>query len=306
MTLLSKLKTDAKRFQFRDTPYSERTVKAIVNDGLDLARFDPIPIIERNGHAIVAGDGHSRLEAIHRLLKIKRLPSQWKAGRSDWEIPTRSVPADAVLRLAYVANMSRSPFTACEEAKIFQARRDAGETMEDIARTSHVSAGYVLKRLRLNCLSKTIRAAVGQPWGIDTDKAIVLAEIFERYAVKRQVQQQLWLNVICKGDWTPHSLKLFTERICKRLTATGSASASMLFELPPNIDQTVQELTSASKCRREAYRMLVRLMKYREALGGIDIARQLLTLLNEKGDRIVNALRETQAEDAAIMESMLR
>ena len=305
MTLLSKIKTDTKRFQFRDTPFSERTVKAIVADGLDLARFDPIPIIQRNGHAIVAGDGHSRLEAIHRLAKAQGLPSQWKAGRGDWEIPTRPVPEDAVLRLAYVANMSRSPFTACEEAKIFQARCDAGESTDDIAKTSHVSKGYVTKRLRLNCLSKTIREAVGQPWGIDTDKAIVLAEIFERYEVKRQVQQQLWLNVICKGDWTPHSLKLFTERICKRLTATGSSSASMLFELPPNIDQTVQEMTTASKCRREAYRMLVRLMRYRDALDGIDLAKRLLDLLNNEGEKIVDALRETQDEDAAIMEAML-
>jgi len=300
-TRLAEIGVDPQRFQFRDEPWAKDTVDAIVADGIDLARFDPIPVICESGRIIVAGDGHSRLEAIRRLATEGRLPAIWRAGR-DWEIPTREVEPGDALRLAYVANMSRSPFTACEEAKIFQRRLDAGEPVADIARSSHVSPGYITKRLRLNCLCRTIRDAVGKSWGIDTDKAIVLAEACERFQLEHPVQQQLWHRVIQHGNWTPHSLGLFLKRFGSTIQRGGEES--ILFNgMPANVEAAVVELSNASRTKREAYRMLVRLMRYRDGLRGV--ADDLMHLLEARGDQFVEALKDAQEEDAAAMSGLM-
>ena len=88
--LLSKIIVDPARFQFRETPFSERSVNAILAEGFQLSN-DPIPVIpSTRGKVIVAGDGHSRLEAIRRLALDSRLPKTWKRG-NECDIPVRQV-----------------------------------------------------------------------------------------------------------------------------------------------------------------------------------------------------------------------
>ena len=298
--LLSHITTDPD-LQLRDNPFSETTVAAIVEEGIDLARFDPLPVIARGKTAVVGGDGHSRFEAIKQLAQAKRLPAEWKCKKGGWQIPVRVVDEADALRLSYVANMSHDPFTDCEQARIFATRMERGETLAAIARSSHVSQGYVAKRLPLNLLCVDIHIAVGQPWGIDADKAMVLAASFERYNIGKQLQQQLWHRVISKGDWTQCSIRLLMQRIGPRLTA--SKTEDMLFDLPPNVAQTVAEMTAIAKNRREAERSLRRLMRYRDGIA--DLCPQLFEFLNASGDELLATLKVSQREDSDVLSALL-
>lgn len=297
---LSKIRTDPDHYQFRDTPFAETTVNAIVEEGIDPARFDPIPVIMSKGFGTVAGDGHSRLEAVKRLAELDRLPSKWKRPRG-WNIPTRSVREDDALRLAYVANMTRAPFTAVEEAKIFQARLTR-ESIQEIAKSSHVTSGYVLRRLRLNKLCRTIREAVGQSWGLDVDKACVLAEMVERYSIDDQTQQSLWLKVLSKGDWTTRSLSLFMKRIGQRLSAATPDTTTLLFALGPNVERAVEEITCLAQDRRRARRGVQSLI---QAVNSLDDFPDLQTIIRENGQQILDRMKELEQEDADAVNALL-
>ena len=93
--LLERISVNSSQFQYRETAFSESTVAGIVAEGIDLAKFDVIPVMMDGAQGIVAGDGHSRLEAIRRLAAAGRLPESWKCRGSDgmngWDIPVRLV-----------------------------------------------------------------------------------------------------------------------------------------------------------------------------------------------------------------------
>lgn len=302
---LTSIQADPGRFQFRDDPFSRDTVDAIVAEGIDEARFDPIPVILEGKRAVIGGDGHSRWEAIKRLAAEDRLPATWfDPKRGEHVIPCRPIDAEDALRITYVANMSRSPFTPCEEAGIFRARIEAGETIEEIARSSHRSVGYVRKRLTLEHLCRTIRAAVDKPWGIDTSKAIVIAEKCRDYGINHQVQQELWHKVLCKGDWTHRSLALFMDRIGRKIAERPAEDQGFFegFELAANVDAVMQEVNDLAKKRCLARRGLQWLIRASEALEEFP---DLASIVSERGPEIVDRIKAAEAEDADALGALI-
>ena len=60
--LFSKITANHEKYQKRDTKVSSRTVEAILREGINLAKFQPIPLFPvKGGQWCVAGDGHSHL-----------------------------------------------------------------------------------------------------------------------------------------------------------------------------------------------------------------------------------------------------
>lgn len=291
---------EPERFQFRAEPFSERTVEAIVDEGIDTARFDPIPVIPAGDGErwVVAGDGHSRFEAVCRLAERDLIPDAWRDG-DGFDVPTREVEPGDALRLAYVANMSRSPFSACEEAGIFEARIAGGETVDEVAQSSHRSVAYVRRRMALTCLCETIREAVGEPWGIDVDKACVLAEACQRHGVDHGTQSELWHKVISKGDWTQRSLKLFMDRVAGGLSRSADG---MLFDLPANISAVVAEVSAMAQQRRKARRGLQWLVAATDAL---DQFPELRKLIVERGAAMIERVKLAEQEDAEALGALV-
>src|SRR4051812_39655150 len=132
--LFSKITANHEKYQKRDTKVSGRTVDAILREGINLAKFQPIPLFPvRGGQWCVAGDGHSRFEAICQLVKTgKKLPKAWAKG-GDWDVPHLEVTAKDAELLALTANLSRDNFTPAEEAKVFQEMLDRGMKIDEVA-----------------------------------------------------------------------------------------------------------------------------------------------------------------------------
>jgi len=303
--LLSKLNVDPAQFQFRDHAYSEKTVGAIVAEGINLSKFDPIPVLAMGkGKACVAGDGHSRFEAIRRLASAGKMPAAWKAGK-DWEIPTRTVDKDEATRLGWTANLSRDNFTPCEEAKVFKAMLDAGISLKDVAAAAHKGEVYVTKMLLLNTLCRDIRAMVGaapEVGGIDKLTAQVLAGGFQRYGVDHATQQQLWHCFLKGATLNFQSAKKLIDRIGGRL-AEKSADG-MLFAMPANVAVVLQEARERGSACRSAKMGLSLLVKAMEA-GGLEDYPDLAKWIGQHGQTAIDALSERVTEDAEVLASII-
>jgi hypothetical protein len=303
--LLSKITVDPARFQFRDHPYSEKTVNAIVSEGINLAKFDPIPVLPlAGGKACVAGDGHSRYEAIRRLIAARKMPAAWKAGK-DWNIPTRAVDLDEAQRLGWTANLSRDNFTPCEEAKVFKSMLDAGISLKDVAAAAHKGEVYVTKMLLLNTLCHDIRVMVGaapEVGGIDKLTAQVLASGFERYGVNHSTQQQLWHCFLKCATLNFQSAKKLIDRIGGRL-AEKSADG-MLFAMPANVATVLQEARERGSACRSAKMGLSLLAKAMEA-GGLEDYPDLAAWMTQHGQAAIDALSERVTEDAEVLAGII-
>jgi ParB-like chromosome segregation protein Spo0J len=170
----------------------------IVAEGIDLAKFDALPVVSAGrGRWCVGGDGHSVFEALRRLARDGRLPEAWKRGKG-WDVPVRMVSPEEAQRLAWTANLSRDNFSAVEEAKGFRAMVEAGMGEEEMARVVQRSDVYVRKTLALNVLCRDIRDAVGlapDAGGIDKYMSQAMAEKFDQYRIGDQQQQELWHRV---------------------------------------------------------------------------------------------------------------
>lgn len=267
--LLSKIKVKPEAYQFRERPYSERTVTGIVAEGINLAKFDPIPLLqydpaERDAALcwyrsrrvqppdevletvyVVAGDGHSRFEAIRRLADDARLPEPWliDAERGEWDIPHRVVSALEAQRLAWTANLSKDGFTVIERARVYASMVDAGMSPRAIAIDCHTSQVEVTNTLKLNGLCHDIRAAIGTSpgaGGIDEMTGRVLATGFERFGIDHARQQQLWHGVLKHAMLNFQSAKVFIDSIGGRL-AESRGGDDLLFALPANAAAVVAD-----------------------------------------------------------------
>jgi len=245
---LGRIKADPAQFQRRRKPWAERTVGAIVREGFDPDKFDPLPVFLREGQWIVGGDGHSRYEALRRLAAAGRpLPTR---------IPVRVVAGpDKAARLSMTANMNRTDFDACEEARIFKERLARGETAAQIAEDSHRSPGYVTSRVLLAELSSAMQDLVGQPCGLPVDLALVFARGVVEHGFDPAAQQRIWLELLKDGDYTPRAFKLALSVIAG--TATKSSRTGLLFELPANLKAVVGDLSAVGKRVESARRALL-------------------------------------------------
>lgn len=286
--LLSKIIARPDRFQFRETPFSEKTVAAIVSEGIDLAKFDALPLIKAGRSYCVGGDGHSRLEAIRQLAKSNRLPKAWRR-KGDWEIPARTVTEAEARTLAWTANLSRDDFSPCEEARVFQSMLDAGKTLEQVAALAHRCQVHVTRLLSLNSLCRDIRAAVGASaaaGGIDVLTAQVLATGFARYGVELSQQQQLWHCVLKHAMLNFQSAKRFIDRIGSRLGE--KSSDGLLFAVPANAVAVIAEAKARGVAARTAKTGLSLLLSARKA-GGLDDFPVLLAWLGIPADVKIDA-----------------
>lgn len=286
------------RWQFRQSAFSERTVQAIVEHGFDAARFDPIPVFrsESGQHWMVAGDGHSRLEAVRRLHVSGAGPEGWEAGC----VLVRVVQRADALRLAHTANMSREPFSDVEEGRIFKARLEEGESLADIASTSHRSASYVRRRVSLTVLCGEIQADIGQAYGMTAELAMVLGEAVERFGIDHAQQSQLYRKVLTHGDWTTTSLKAFLATYGARLTESGGGPG-FLFELPANVGAAIEDATRLAQDRRRVKRGL---MWLHQSLDGLAEFPELLALLKKQGEAWIEKAKVLERGDVAVVASL--
>ena len=324
--LLSQIAVLPDQYQFRERPFSEQTVKAIVSEGIDLAKFDPIPILRMHSPDakpfgeegprvpgldvyVVAGDGHSRFEAIRRLALDARLPAEWSVDpeNGEWDIPCRLVTESQARKLSWTANLSRDNFSPCEEAAVFQDMLDAGKSIEDIARIAHRSAPHIQRALSLNFLCRDILAAVGASaaaGGIDVLTAQVLANGFKRFNVAPAQQQQLWHCCLKHAMLNFQSAKKFIDRIGAKLGQRHDAGDEVLFSIPANAVAVVAEAKARGSACRSARMGLSLLMKAMEA-GGLESIPELSDWLQKNGDHCIAQLSERVTEDGEILASMV-
>jgi len=291
-------------YQFRDLPYSEKTVGAIVAEGINPAKFDPLPIVQLDaGLWCIGGDGHSRFEAIKRLAKANRLPMAWRVG-NVWEIPCRQVKPDEAQRLAWTANLSRDNFSPCEEAKVFQAMEKTGMDLADIARQVQRSEAYVRKTLALNCLCSDIKAAIGlspDAGGIDKHIAQAMAEKFQQYNVTPAQQQELWHRVLKHGNLTAKFVRALIDKIGGGLSERQVDG--FLFAIPKSVTSAVKDMKDRAEMLRRAERGLQWLMQCKDS-GVIDDLPQLRRLLDKRGNAMLTKLQAKTAEDAEVIGSL--
>lgn len=301
--LLSKIKAEPGRFQFREGEYSEETVCGIIAEGMDVSKFDPIPVIGGDGGKfIVAGDGHSRLEAIRRLEKAGRLPQCWRSkqggGKVGWDIPVRRVTSAEAKRLAWTANLNRTPFTPSEQARVFKAMVDDGLSIDEIAKIVHSNPCRVVATLKLNGLCRDIRMMIGksaEAGGIDEATARVLAVGFERYGIAPDRQQQLWHSCLKDSTLNFQSAAAFLRLIGAKM---GERSEErMLFEIPVNAGTVVAEAKARSSAARTAKKGLGLLLAAADA-GGLDELPELKQWLVQNGERARGRLTEQLTQDA--------
>jgi ParB-like chromosome segregation protein Spo0J len=305
--LLSQLITDPNRFQFRETPFSERTVAAIVAEGIDLAKFDAIPILPAaENEYCVAGDGHSRYEAIRRLHLTGNLPEQWvvDAQRDEWDIPCRIVTDAEARTLSWTANLSRDDFTPCEQARVFQAMLDSGMSMEQVCKASHRSASYVKQSLPLNGLCRDIRLAMNlspDAGGIDAYLGKLLAAKFQQYGVLPAQQQELWHRIFKHASLTTRFVRELMDRIGPPVAKR--AKDGLLFELPANIEQVVTDLKDRAQLVRRAERGLSWLLGCKDS-GILDDCPDLKSFLDRDGLRFLRGIQAKVAGDAEILSEL--
>jgi hypothetical protein len=307
--LMSKMCAEAGRFQFRDQPFSDRTVHAIVAEGIDLAKFDAIPVLAgEDGRYIVAGDGHSRWEAIRRLWEQQRLPIEWRQRRAtkskdnDYDIPTRIVTESEARTLSWTANLSRDDFSPTEQARVFRAMLDSKMSIEQVATAAHRSVSYIRSTLSLNVLCNDIRFAMtltADAGGIDVHIAKLLAAKFEQYGIGAAQQQDLWHRALKHADLTAGFVRALLDRIGNGLAQT-SGTQDMLFAIPANVASVMSDLRDRSQHLRRAERGLAWLVQCKDS-GVLDDLPELKTLLDCRGKMMLDSVRNKTQEDADII-----
>lgn len=308
--LLEKIGTNVARYQLRGDPFSAKTVEGIVAEGIDLAKFDAIPIVKEAGRWVVGGDGHSRLEAIRRLAALKLLPKAWRSG-DTWDIPTREVKPSEASRLAKAANLSRSQFTAIEEARIFQRRLDDGESIDAIAESSHKSTVYVSKALALCDLCQDIAQMVEHPGGaeaggIDRLTAQVLANGFKRYGITRDQQRDLWHQAMKLAGLNFQSAKRFIDTIGKQLgDRRDEPTTGLMFDLPVNVGAILSQAKQRVGGYRKARTGVAMLMSALHD-GALDHLPELVQWLRDNGDHQVDELGKKLTEDGEVLAGFVR
>jgi hypothetical protein len=319
--LLPLITTDSGRYQFRDQPFSARTVEAIVAEGIDLAKFDPIPVVHAPAPTfefgpgftvpgvesyIVAGDGHSRFEAIRRLAHEGRLPEQWAVdGPGQWDIPCRIVTEAEARTLSWTANLSRDDFTPCEQAKVFQAMLDAGNSLEDVARLAHRSAGYVRQTLALNVLCRDIREAMGlspEAGGVDAYIGKLLAAKFQQYGIGPAQQQELWHKVLKHTDLTSEFARALLDRIGQQLA--GKQTQDVLFALPANVSAVMADLKDSAQVMRRADLAMKHLI-FCHTQGAWRDYPELQRVIEQHAESIRDDIRAKADRDASLVARMI-
>jgi hypothetical protein len=302
--LLSRIRTCPQKFQKRDTPYSVATVEAIVKEGIKLAKFDPLPLVDQNdGTFVVGGDGHSRAEAISRLHRAMKLPAQWRAG-DDYEIPHKLVDLDEAMKLAWTANMAKKSFEAVEEAKVFAEMLASGMDMERVANECHVSTSYVKDALPLNCLCLAIRERVGKnpdAAGIEPFVAKAMAGRFARYKIGVQQQGELWHKVLKNADLTKDFVVKLLDRIGNDLAA--KESTGMLFEIPASVTQVMALMKGRADNQRRIERGLAWLLQVMEAAPDVlnELCPEISAILTTKGAGMLRSVKAQAAADAELV-----
>jgi hypothetical protein len=312
--LLSRIVVDPATYQKRDTPFSEKTVAAIVEEGIVLSKFDAIPLLPLDGaQFVVGGDGHSRYEAIKRL--GDRLPADWRTPNGvDWDIPHKLVDHKEAKINAWTANLRGTGFSAVEESKVFQEMLDAGYPLDKVATLCHVSNSYVKQALPLNGLCTDIRAAVGlthDAGGVEKFIAQAMAVRFQRFGIDKQAQQQLWHRVFAKMNLTRKFVESFLDRIGKQFQDRSKADDGFLFEIPVGVDHVIQKMKDRAQAQRKFERGLAWLMQtYEEARDGkgADIIAEypeLQAILATHGMAWLSRAKTQTQEDATLLSEVI-
>jgi ParB-like chromosome segregation protein Spo0J len=311
--LLSLIFANHEKYQKRDTKVSPKTVAAIVKEGIILSKFAPIPIFAVGKKWCVAGDGHSRYEAILQLLNAgKKLPKAWARGK-DWDIPHLEVTQKDAELLALTANLSRDNFTPAEEAKVFQEMLDRGMPIEEVARHAHKGVGYVQNLLPLNFLIREIKDAIGRSpdsGGIDKHIASVMGAAFKKHVIEAQQQQEIWQKVFCKADLTANFVRKFLERIAPAMQAKQSQGE--LFEIPPSAMEVVEKMNKRSQNLRRFQRGLAWLLQAiqdsDDVLDDLDqepAVIELRNFLEGAGERALQAIVNATESDAGLLSNVV-
>lgn len=315
---LNTLRAEPSRYQVRELPWSVDTVAAIVGEGIDLAKFDKIPVVDSLAAGfsipgyVVAGDGHSRFEAINRLASIGRLPEAWRiptAHGDEWDIPCKEVSPAEALHLARTANLSRKSLTPCEEARVFQEMLDAGYHIEKVATLCHKSsASYIRKMLPLNGLARDIRIMIGvnpDAGGIDKHIAQTLAERFAYYGIGVQIQQELWQKAMKHADLTVRFVRTFIDKIGISLQARSKTEDGFLFEIPPQVSSVIQDMKGRADNQRRVQRGLAWLLQVqREGPDVLADFPELDTVLRANGAKWLGKAKEMTESDATVLSAL--
>jgi hypothetical protein len=300
--LLSRITTDHSRFQFRSKPYSETTVAGIVTEGIDLAKFDAIPILMRDGAAVVGGDGHSRFEAIRQLAAQGRLPDAWRAG-DEWDIPIRDVDAAEAKRLSWTANLSRDAYAPMEEARVYKAMMSDGLGIADIAKLAHKDPVTIRRTLSLNMLAACIQERIGKPadaGGIGKDMAATMAELFARYNIGAPQQQEFFNQYFAHGELTPTYVRSIVRNIAAQMANMASGSESMLFAPRQSVREAAKEMAARAKFLEKAERSLSGLLCCLDS-GVLDAFPQLKSLLSRDGQAMLAQIQyEADADGSSV------
>jgi len=273
-------------YQRRKTPFAEQTVEAIVAEGYDGAKFDPIPVARIGGQWGVAGDGHSRLEALKRLRA---------AGReAPDEVPVRVVSAEQGAKLADTANVSRTAFTAVEEAKIIRRRLANGEQIEYIARSMHRSVTTARCLVSIASLSESLQDLVGKEYGLTTEQASRFGRAAEKFGWSPHVQWEVWVVALKDADLTDRVFSVALEVIGQRL-AGQKREDGMLFDLPPSVRCVVRELNALYMRISKARTALRSLRRHADVFRDADLVRAL----GEPVDRELVDLETRMEREAA-------
>ena len=299
--LLSQITVDPKRFQLRDKPFSENTVNGILREGLDVARFDPLPLLPTAEGVlyVVAGDGHSRYEAIRRLAETAALPDAWAVG-DDWDVPSKIVTDEQASRLRY-ANLQRDNFTATEEARIFQQMLSEGLSISDAAERAHRSIDYVKQMLPLNGLAECIKGAIGRSadgGGIDKGIAIAMAERFQRHGIEKAQQQELYLKVFAHSPLSVEFVRAAIDEIAPRIKET--VTQGVLFAVPASVTAAVKDM----KDRARRLAKVTRAVRALVSEAGSDVLNglpELQQLLQVDGERMLGQLEYEVASDGQVI-----
>lgn len=253
-------------YQRRKAPYAEQTVEAILAEGYDGAKFDPIPVARIDGRWVVAGDGHSRLEALKRLRA---------AGReAPNEVPVRVVSTEQAEKLADTANVSRTPFSPVEEARIIKRRLDDGDSLDRIAIEMHRSPCHARQLAHLTSLSKRLQDLVDRPYGLSLTQAIRFARMAEKFGWTPEIQDAVF-DEIKECDLTDRVLSIALEAIGKRLAMVPAREEGSLFQLPPNVKSAVSELDRMYRRLNRARGLLRSLAQYADLFRQPEILKAL-------------------------------
>ena len=314
--LLREIFVNSEKFQKRDTPFSARTVEAIVTEGINLAKFDPLPLFRVGKQWCVGGDGHSRYEAIRRLAAEKppRLPVDWKVGVTqdkkfkgvEFNIPHREVTEALATELSWSANLSRDNFSPCEEAGAYRDALALGKSYEVIAKQAHKTVTYVKNMLPLNVLIQQIRERVGKHpdgGGIDKQIAQAMGERFVRFKITPAQQQELWLKVFCKADLTVNFVRKIIDTINPEMQKKMSQGA--LFEIPASVTGIVESMKGRADGLRQLRRGLAWLIQCNrqtpDVMIGVDILSPLKRYLDKLGAKALEAVKGMESDEAGLV-----